>query len=820
MSVLSQAPRARKSTSPKPSRLDCYHCGQPCLIQSIRIDEKAFCCEGCKLVYEILAQKGLCNYYELEQHPGLSGIKPLRKDKFSFLDDAQIADRLFSFTNGNYAIVTFYLPGVHCSSCMWLLEHLPRLAEGILESRLSFSAKEITIHFSREKISLRTLAELLATIGYEPSISLADGDEKEAVRPDRKRLYRLGVAGFCFSFIMMMSFPEYFGGAGLGARNAGLLRGLNLLLALPVFFFCAGEFFSTAWKGLRAKTLNIDAPIALAILITFSRSVYEIWSGVGAGYLDSMSGIVFFMLVGRAVQERTYRSLSFHRDYQSYFPIAVTVLAEDGTPTTRSLPDLKEGDLMRLHHDEIIPADGVLVSGNARIDYSFVTGESEPVKVAEGEKLYAGGRQVEGEITLRLEKKVAGSYLTSLWNNSVFARDKVAEGRAENSIHRLSRFFTIILFSLAALTALYWATHDPARILNAVTAMLIVACPCALLLCAAFTNGNLLRLFSKAGLYLRDASVIELLSRIDTLAFDKTGTLTTGSEVKCNPSLSLEQQSLLYSVVRGSHHPVSRALSAHLQGVEVLPVADWKEMAGRGIEAIVSGKKVRIGNAAFVGVEASEVQVYARIEEETFAFIIAPQLRKGLAEMMIRLRKRFKLLLLSGDQPRQQAALQNLMGENSQLLFNQQPVEKLQSIERLQQNGHRVLMLGDGLNDAGALQQSNVGITLAEDINNFTPACDAILDAQRLHQLPQFLALARWGRFVIRLTFAVSVLYNLVGLYFAVQGTLNPMIAAILMPCSTLTIVLLSTGICQAVYGVLFRERINSFSRRPVVHHQ
>lgn len=816
MPTLEKAPPAPKAASPKTVRPDCFHCGQTCLTESIRIEEKAFCCEGCKLVYEILSEKGLCNYYDLQKHPGLSKIRPLRKEKFAFLDAPEIAERLYSFTDGDHTIVTFYLPGVHCSSCMWLLEHLPRLHEGILESRLAFNTKEVTIHFSQAKTNLRTIAELLTTIGYEPYISLSDGDAKKAQQPNRLRLYRLGVAAFGFSFIMMMSLPEYFGGVTFEERYAHLLRGLCLLLGLPVFFFAAGEFFSTAWKGLKPYfqkggkgVLNIDAPIALSVLITFSRSVYEILSGTGGGYLDSMSGIVFFMLVGRLVQERTYRSLSFHRDYQSYFPIAVTVLEENGSAVTRSLPDLREGDLVQLHHDEIIPADGILTGGAARIDYSFVTGESEPVKVAMGEKVYAGGRQTEGAITLRLQKRVVGSYLTSLWNNSAFARDKVAQGREEDSVHRLSQYFTIVLFSLAAITAGYWAFNDPSRILNAVTAMLIVACPCALLLAATFTNGNLLRLFSKGGLYLRDASVIEQLSRIDAIAFDKTGTLTVGSEVSVlgGNSLSEADCAAIYSVVRGSHHPLSRALAEYTAVSGNLPVSDWKETAAQGVEATVEGKIVRVGNAAFTGAAPGEAQVYARVGEEVFAFAVAPHFRNGLDRMMQQLRRRFKLLLLSGDRPRQQKSLSTLLGENSELRFNQKPEEKLQKVEALQAEGHRVLMLGDGLNDAGALQQSNVGITLAEDINNFTPACDAILDARQLPKLPQLLALARWGRIVIRIAFAFSILYNIIGLSFAVQGLMHPMIAAILMPSSTLTIVLLSTGICQVVYAFLFKEK-------------
>jgi Cu+-exporting ATPase len=799
---------------PPKSAPNCFHCGLPCLTQNIALDQKHFCCDGCKLVYELLNTNGLCNYYELQQHPGLSGIQAVRQEKFAFLDDNPIADRLCSFRSEGHSVVTFYLPAVHCASCMWLLEHLRRLNGGVSESRLQFNIKEVTVHFTESKISLRRLAELLAAIGYAPSISLEDGDEKKGLKPARKRLYRLGVAGFCFSFIMMMSFPEYFaeafGRGGFEARQATIFRSLNLLLGIPVFFFCAGEFFSNAWAGWKAKTLHIDAPIALAILITFSRSVWEILSGTGGGYLDSMSGIVFFMLIGRVVQERTYQSLSFHRNYKSYFPIAVTRLAPEGAQTC-SLHDLKPGDIVQLHNEEIVPADSRLLEGTARMDYSFVTGESEPQKVAVGERLYAGGRQTGEALKVQIEKLVAGSYLTDLWNHSAFARDKEAEGRRGSSIHHLSRYFTIALFTAAALTALYWALVNPDLILTSVTAMLIVACPCALLLCATFTNGNLLRLFSGSGLFLRDASVIEPLGKISHIAFDKTGTLTKGTEVEIlsGKPLSEGEKSLLFSVVKSSRHPYSKALAAWCAGGAECALENWQEVAGNGIKAVVAGTAVEVGTAAFCGVSqtVAGANVYVKMGLEAYAFAITPQIRKGLAGIIVQLRKRFVLSLLSGDKPIARKTMQKLFGDESRVLFEQQPADKLAYIEQLQKGGAKVLMVGDGLNDAGALQQSDVGITLAEDINNFTPACDAILDAAHFSKLPQLLTLARAGRRIITLAFIVSILYNIIGLSIAVQGKMHPMIAAILMPASTLTIVLLSTGASQVTAWWLFKAR-------------
>ena len=795
-----------KEPKVKESKL-CYHCGTACVTNSIAIEDKVFCCEGCKLVYEILNENGLCDYYNLQSHPGLSQIKPVRNDKYAYLDNDAIASKLYKFTNGDYTIATFYIPGVHCSSCMWLLENLQRVNPNIIESRLNFTTKEVTIHFSRSKISIRKIVELMATIGYEPYISLSETEQKKTKTFNKQKIYKLGVAGFCFGNIMMMSFPEYLSAkTGIDMQYVHLFRYLNLLLAIPVFFYSASEFFITAWKGFQQKTLNIDAPIALAILITFARSIFEIATNTGGGYLDSMSGIVFFMLVGRVVQERTYRSISFNRDYKSYFPIAVSVVTPNGIEN-KMLSDLKEKDIVELHNDEIIPADAIILKGNAFIDYSFVTGESQPVAIKQSEMVYAGGRQVGAQLTIQIIKPVAGSYLTSLWNHYTFTKNKEEKNDRGSYLHVLSKYFTWVLLGLAACTAIYWGFHDPAKIIGSVTAMLIVACPCALLLSATFTNGNLLRILSNNGLFLRDTTVIEEIGKIDHVVFDKTGTITQGSDNSCvcaGHQLSEEEKNILYSVVRSSKHPYSKAIAGWLGSRKLQSVAEWNEVAGKGLEAIVGNYQVRVGSREFAGLENrvaadDKANVYVVINDRITSFYFLPVFRQSTEYIVNTLNENYRLSLLSGDNAGQKEILKVLFGNESKLLFEQKPIDKLQYIEALQLKGEHVMMIGDGLNDAGALQQSNVGITLADDINNFTPSCDAILDAKKLELLPSVLLLAKAGKYIIGLSFAVSILYNIAGLYFAMQGLLRPMMAAILMPCSTLSIVLITSGVSSLV---------------------
>ncbi len=788
------------------TKVTCYHCGQDCLGAQIAIGEKCFCCEGCKLVYEILNEKGLCDYYALQSHPGFSQIKPIRNDKYTYLDDETIAGKLYQFTNGDLTIATLYIPAIHCSSCMWLLEHLSRMDAGISESRINFTAKEVTIHFSRQKTSFRKIVELLATLGYEPYISLEDASDKTAKSYNKQRIIKLGVAGFCFGNIMMMSFPEYLSGKiGIESQYAYLFRYLNLLLSLPVFFYSASEFYYTAWTGLKQKMLNIDTPIVLALIITFSRSIYEILTNTGAGYLDSMSGIVFFMLAGRIVQERTYKSLSFTRDYKSYFPIAVNVRTAAGM-VSKQLQDLKTKDVVVLHHDEIIPADSVVLNNNALIDYSFVTGEAEPISVKQGELVYAGGKQVGEELIIQITKPIAGSYLTSLWNHYAFKKDKTKKNDNSSAIHILSKYFTVILLSLAAGTAVYWYFHDPARIINSVSAMLIVACPCALLLSATFTNSNILRILGLNGLYLRDPTVIEQMGMVNHIVFDKTGTITKGNAnaiIYSGHQLSNEEKDAVYTIVRHSSHPVSRSLEVWLGERNIIPLTSWKEIPGSGLMATTSDATILVGSAAFTGITgtnpADKATVYVKINDKVTSLHLESTFRDAMPALLKKLKEKFSLSLLSGDNDKQRPFFKDLFGTKGELLFEQKPIDKLNYIESLQKEGKNVMMIGDGLNDAGALQQSNVGITLADDVNNFTPACDGIFNAEKISSFQSLLELAHSSGNIIRISFVVSIIYNVAGLYFAMQGMMRPVVAAILMPCSTISIVIISSGLSNLI---------------------
>lgn len=642
----------------------------------------------------------------------------------------------------------------------------------------------------------------MAFVGYEPNINLSDSTKTKKNTHNRLQIYRIGVAGFCFSNIMMLSFPEYFSSGNIEVNGLKeTFSWIILVLSIPVLLFSASSIFISAWKGIRHQFLNIDVPIALAIVVTFVRSYYEIIGGYGAGYLDSGTGIVFFMLVGRWFQNKTYDSFSFDRDYRSYFPLGVTVIEnkqEKNIPVTK----LKKGSRIIIRNEEMIPADAVLLNGDANIDYSFVSGENTPLSKNIGELIYAGAKQIGSAIELETVKEVSKSYITQLWNNDLFSIKKNEE---KSFIHPWSRYFTIVLFIIAFSTMVIWAILDVTKIFPSVTAVLIVACPCSLLLSATFTYGNMLRIFGRNKLYLKNASVIESLAKIDTVVFDKTGTITLANLVNIHYeglTLTTQQKEIIKTLTKQSTHPLSKSIFSTFGPDKIqeklITITEYKEHAGMGIEAVVQGVPVKIGSAGFVKTDAETAikdtgtSVHILLDKIHMGkFVLQNQYRRGIEVMIKGLKKmKINLHILSGDNDFEKRTLGTLLGAKAQLKFNQSPHQKLEFIKALQHDGHQVLMLGDGLNDAGALLQSQVGIAVSDNSAKFTPASDGIVEATCVSQLHKYIRYAKSGKKIVMASFILSIIYNIVGLTFAVQGLLSPLIAAILMPASSISIVI------------------------------
>jgi Cu+-exporting ATPase len=822
----------------KETQVTCSHCGEPCPDPTHRLGEKVFCCSGCQTVYQILSENRMEAFYEMDQKAGVRAPN-LAKDAFAYLDLPEVESRLLDFTDGKTAKVSFFLPAIHCSSCIWLLENLHRLNPAIVFSRTDFLKKRISITYSAQAISLRQIAELLTSLGYEPQITLdsVENAEKNNISDIPKTftsqkllVAKIAVAGFAFGNIMLISFPEYFGFDTQSERSFRyLFNFLNILLALPVFFFSGWGYLTSAYQNIKRGILNVDTPLALGMLVIFTRSLVDIVMGYGPGYMDTLAGFVFFSLLGKWFQQKTYDTLRYDRDFKSYFPVAVTIT--DGT-SEKQVPvsDLQVGNRMIIRNQELVPADSILLSGKAHIDYSFVTGESLPVPKELDEVIYAGGRQVGNAVEMEVVKPVSQSYLTQLWNDEAFADCKscveLPEAAVQNTISATSktpaslqtlfnRYFTVALLVIASLSSGYWIVQqDYGKALNAFTSVLIVACPCALVLGSSFALGNAIRILGNFKFFAKNTQAIENIARMDTLVFDKTGTITESqvSDVEFvgyERSLSSDEQQYIQALTRNSVHPLSQHLYKYLSQLQNTSYETrlFRERMGKGLEGSVNGHDVWIGSTAFMeeklGAEAAGLhfpdssqatRVLTGIDGEYLGYFqFRNHYRQGIGEMTKALVPTYDLHLLSGDNAGEATNLKYYFPKSENLHFRQSPQDKLRFIKGLQENNKQVMMLGDGLNDAGALQQSNVGVAISDNVAYFTPASDVILDAAALPLLPMFIRFCRQSVNVVKAALVLAALYNIVGLSFAVQGTLSPLVAAILMPVSSINVILFTT---------------------------
>ncbi len=786
----------------KKEQLKCIHCGDDCGPAPIIWNEKPFCCHGCQTVYQLLNENQMDKYYELETSPGIK-IKTEQvpnEEKYAFLEIDEIKERLLDFSDSGISKVRFFIPSIHCASCIWLLENLHTLNQGIIQSSVNFPKKEVSVTFNENGISLRKLVELLASIHYVPEISQQSLEKPTKAKSDHSLLIKIGIAGFSFMNAMLYHFPQYLPGSeNLETDFRLVFAWLSFFLSIPVLVYCGNDYFLSAYKSLRKKIISIDLPIALGLITLFVQSTIEIVGGHGIGYFDSLTGLVFFLLIGKWYQSKTYAALTFERNYKSYFPVAVTKVTNAGNETI-PLDKLKAGDRILIRNQELIPADSTIQKGKASIDYSFVTGESIPVSKNEGDFVFAGGRQTGSAIELLVQKEVEQSYLTQLWNQD--NQTEKATPPISLLINKVSQYFTVIIITIALTAGSFWYSKDIEKAVFAFTSVLIIACPCALALTIPFTFGSTIRQFGRKGLYLKNTDVIERLSKIKSIVFDKTGTIThtqsSRTEFVGNP-LNSEQLRKIKSLVFHSTHPLSKIIFNTIRGNEILKVESFKEIPSLGISGKIDGKTINMGSRYFVtGEEKPEedlrTQVWVYMNEKVAGYFqFENNYRQGLSETISNLQPNYQLHLISGDNESERENLVPLFKDHARLNFNQSPTDKLKYIQNLQLNGDTSLMIGDGLNDAGALNESKVGMVIADNIYNFTPACDAILQSDKFSSLHRFIKFSKTSMKIVWLGFLLSFLYNFVGISFAVQGSLSPIIAAILMPLSSVTVVSFAT---------------------------
>ncbi|MDQ7007181.1 MAG: heavy metal translocating P-type ATPase [Acidobacteriota bacterium] len=798
--------------------VSCTHCGLP--VPAALVEEGAerqFCCEGCRTVFAVIHEHGLDGYYNLAreaeaQQPRVTGRAYEEFDDPAFF--ALYCRRL----DDSLAETELYLEGVHCAACVWLVEKVPQVMEGVLEVRLDLGRSRARVRWDPRRLSLSRVAGLLDSLGYPVHPYRASAAEERARREDRRFLLRLGITGAVAGNVMLIAFALY-GGMfhGMAREYETFFRWVSLLLTLPAVIWGGGVFFRGAWGAWRTRTLHMDLPISIGIAAGFGWGALNTIRGTGEVYFESVTALIFLLLAGRFIQRRRQRAAADAAGLLfSLAPRTARVLDTlDEGAVGREVPveALTPGSLVEVRAGETVPADGVVVEGASALDLALLTGESQPAPIAVGDEVFAGTLNLGSRLVVRVERTGEQTRVGQLMAMvEEFSRRKAPIVQMAD---RLSGVFTATVLFLAGVTVVlwwWWHPENPSAAIEHAVALLIVSCPCALGLATPLAVSAAIGSAARRGILLRGADIIERLARPGRIWLDKTGTLTEGrmqvlrwwGDRSIGPAVA--------AIERGSSHPVALALAEAFEASGEASIEAVEQVLGSGMRARLAGRPVAIGSPSFIAGEigrpleaAERRQVEAAIGEGLTPVLVAwdgvvvagaglgdPIRRDARAALEALEQRGWRVGLLSGDHPVLVRQVGRQLGLPEDVCRGGMlPEQKLAVIES-DPRPERVVMVGDGVNDAAALAAAGVGIAVHSGAEAAMAAADVYLSREGVAPLVEVVDGARRTLGVIRTGLVFSLLYNLVAAALAMAGQINPLVAAILMPASSLTVITLA----------------------------
>ena len=766
--------------------LGCLHCHEPVS------EGDAFCCNGCEWVYKILNQNGLSDYYKIRESLGsIQKPRPVSfsSTDFSYLDDLDQIQPQWS--NDKHKLLNFYLDGVHCAACVWLVEKLPEFVPGVVDAELNLSSHTARITLDATA-KFAEAAETLQSWGYRPHVVNSDQEiETHQRKTQVSMLMRIGVAAFSAGNLMILSVALY---SGLEGYLARYFEYLSLFLALPALTYSAWPFYRQAWSQIfYSRQISIDLPIALSLALGGIGGVVEVFWGKGGIYFDSLATLVFLLLFSRYTLMRTQQHILRHDWAIDYFTPQFVLKKVGARFEQVLLQSLKAGDILKIKAQERIPADGVILKGQSQVDSSVLTGEPFPQKVEPGEFVYCGTRNQGND--LEIEVTACGPE-TRLGDILQRARLNIeTKTRWVRLTDKLARYFVASVLGLAGVLFVSQMAH-PADALSRVLALVIVACPCALALATPLIVQTGMKRALAQGFFVRSAEALERLPQIDRVVLDKTGTLTEGRfEILTSEGLDdPEVRAAVLAIEMQSSHPIARALVQHLKQSDFQPAENleaFQVVPGAGVQANIGEHKWRIYPDAYFesGHYADNAMVKLLIAKEgevCATVILGDRLRPEALQLMSELKQmNYPIYLLSGDQVPACLHIAQQLGIPAENVFAAQtPEQKEAFFKRYPQ----ALMIGDGINDSMALSKAAVGISVQGSAEENLQNADIYLAEQGLKQLPQVLRHAQIMRNLLRGALGFSLAYNILGISAAMLGWVTPLVAAILMPISALTV--------------------------------
>ena len=781
----------------------CFHCGEPLppgSVRTVRIDDEdqPVCCPGCAAVATLIAESGLSGFYRYRSGPAPTptGDAP---DEWSAYDRDAVQSAFVQDADNGQREAVLLIEGLYCAACAWLIEHILTPIDGVQSVEVNPATGRALLRWDPERVALSTLFRRMSEIGYRPHPVDEEGAEPLAIRERRAALRRLGVAGLGMMQVMMYAVGLYAGAihADMDPAIARLLRLVSLLVATPVVLYAGAPFFRAAWRDLRAGRPGMDVPVSLAIGAAFTASVWNTLIAHGEVYFDSVTMFVFFLSVARFFEMSARHRASRSTGALARMLPATALRISDGQEEHVALRELAVGDRVRVRAGEPVPADGRIHAGESRFDESLLTGEFQPVTRGVGAEVIGGSMNTDTPVDIEVTRigqdtLVAG--IVRLLDRAQSQRPPIAQ-----TADRVARWFVVGILSAATGTAAWWWTVAPGEAFGITLAVLVVTCPCALSLATPTALVAATSRLARGGLLITRARALENLARADHIVFDKTGTLTRGV-------LTITRTETMDRIDAGEAHALAAALEAHSEHPIARAFAPWhdgREAArihverGRGIEGMVGDRRLRLGRPDWVtglagGGDTSDAETIVSLGDGDgllARFHLADSPRAGTAEALgaiARLGLTFEIA--SGDAEGPVAALARDL-DIEQWQARQTPDDKLARLESLRAAGHRVVMVGDGINDAPVLAAADVSVAMGGGSGLAGNNADMLLSAQRPGDLAAGIAHARRTLSIIRQNLAWAAGYNLIALPLAAAGFVAPWMAALGMSASSLIVV-------------------------------
>jgi P-type Cu2+ transporter len=786
----------------------CTHCTLPVPAGLVRSGaEHQFCCAGCETAFAILHDHGLGRYYELSERRETAVTSSGRS--FEEFDHPAFAGLYVRQTPDGYARTELYLEGVHCSSCVWLVERVPLLVDGVVRAELDVRRSLAVVEWDAGAVPLSRIARQLDRLGYRPHPFRGVARDTMRRREDRAMLVRIGIAGAIAINIMLAALALYSGELdGMERSYERFFRWISFGLTIPAFIWPGRVFFTGAWASVRTRTLHMDLPIAIALAAGLVRGAINTIVDAGPIYFDGLAILIFALLVGRFLQQRGQRMAADAAELlHALTPVSARIV-ENGV--SRDVPSeaLLPGMMLEVRAGESFAADGVVVSGQSSVNAALLTGESRPASVGVDERVYAGTLNIEAPLRVRVDATGESSRLSRILQ-------QVEQGAARKVpivqlANRMAGIFVAVVLTLAVVTFAARFQFSPETALDDAIALLIVTCPCALALATPLAITVAVGRAAGNGVLIKGGETLELLSRPSTIVLDKTGTITEGRSALIEWIGPDWVRPLVLSLEEGSSHPLADGFRRAWTDVPLLPVEHAAHVVGGGITGVVGGHHVRIGSPRFVRQGAGHLDEAVRVAVAAFGSTLTPvhiavdgvviaaagmgdRIRDDARQSLDTLRDRgWRTILLSGDSPDVTLAVGRSLGfAADEAIGGASPEEKLAFIERLRAKG-TVVMVGDGVNDAAAIAAASVGIGVHGGAEACLASADVYLTRPGLASLVELVSGSRNTMRVIRRNIAFSIGYNIVGASLAMLGMLTPLIAAVLMPTSSVTVVLAS----------------------------